>query len=155
MNVIKAAERSFELATSKREEVLNPLTAISVSESTTLPHMKNMIEQMKTGNFSSGKLNRWLGWIQGSIVSMINPVVTLEDMKQINKECDEDVPLPLVDLATIYDNYRFFYKLDNLSPKDQLSLAMSKSANSAHIAFLGFFIDQWEKSEKFYSFKPE
>lgn len=36
---------------------------------------------------SDTKKSRWLGWMQAAVVANLYPVVTLEDMKQINKSC--------------------------------------------------------------------
>ena len=48
------------------------------------PHLVYMIEQISTNkDFSAGKKNRWLGFIQGALVAL--NVCTLEEMKETNK----------------------------------------------------------------------
>lgn len=56
-------------------------------EAATLPHLRSMAERMN-GTFSYGKLCRWLGYAQGVLVA--RGILTLEECKQINKECSDD-----------------------------------------------------------------
>ncbi len=54
-------------------------------------HLREMLAKMESGinpqdsekGFSEGKLGRWLGWAQASVVAM--GLASLEDMKEINK----------------------------------------------------------------------
>jgi len=46
-------------------------------------HCFEMWGKIRAGEMSDGKLNRWLGWIQCSVVSW--GIATLEEMKDINK----------------------------------------------------------------------
>lgn len=55
--------------------------------STDYTHLCSMLEQMRDPEFSIGKLNRWLGWMQASVVaatarSMVP--IALDEMKEIN-----------------------------------------------------------------------
>jgi len=44
------------------------IESIRDPEGKTLNHLKWMINEMKTKEFSQGKFNRWLGYIQGVLV---------------------------------------------------------------------------------------
>lgn len=53
-----------------------------------LKHLHEMLDKMRDGNFSEGKMGRWLGWMQAAVVS--HGVATLEDMKDINRKWSDD-----------------------------------------------------------------
>lgn len=48
-------------------------------------HMLYMIEQIASGEVTEEKAHRWLGYIQGCVVS--HDGATLEEVKNINKLC--------------------------------------------------------------------
>jgi hypothetical protein len=73
MDVIKAMEATLEYS---RPEYL-PFTGPCSHQ-----HLLGMLAQMKEGSFSEAKLNRWLGWAQGVLVSF--GLAKLDDMKRIN-----------------------------------------------------------------------
>lgn len=78
MNMIKAAEDTLELA---RQFGMDSLS--SDNSELDYPHLAEMLEKMQTGDMSEGKLGRWLGWMQASVVAA-GVGCSLEDMKQIN-----------------------------------------------------------------------
>ena len=45
-------------------------------------HMYDMIEKIQSGEISGEKAHRWLGYIQGCVVS--NGEATLDDVKNVN-----------------------------------------------------------------------
>ncbi len=47
-------------------------------------HCCEMLEKIRWQPMNDGKLSRWLGWIQCSVVSW--GIATLEEMKDINKK---------------------------------------------------------------------
>ncbi len=51
-------------------------------------HLIHMIDVMTTQPMSIGKANRWLGWIQATLVHEFK-VASLEEMKQHNKKHSE------------------------------------------------------------------
>ncbi|MBX0311004.1 MAG: hypothetical protein JHC31_04270, partial [Sulfurihydrogenibium sp.] len=70
------------------KELLKELSIISNNaENESLPdsmkssHLKYMIDQMKDPMMEWDKFNRWLGWIQASLVA--NGVSSLEEQKEI------------------------------------------------------------------------
>lgn len=83
MNVVKAAIESMELA--------NPASMGAEGE-VGYDHCNWMTNEMilHKNDWSYGKLCRWLGWIQASIVG--SGCATLEQMKQINKANIDDGP---------------------------------------------------------------
>lgn len=71
-----------------REGKLSAFTLVAVDESLSPPHLIRMldtVERDNTGSFTEGKLGRWLGWAQASIVGL--GLGTLNDFKEINKSC--------------------------------------------------------------------
>ena len=55
-----------------------------VSGPLSLKYLIKMKEESKAANMSEYKLNRWLGWMQATVVSWGS--ITLKDMNQINKK---------------------------------------------------------------------
>lgn len=49
-------------------------------------HIEGMMSRW-SGDMSPGKKNRWLGWMQATVVAMTYPYTSLETMKRINKDC--------------------------------------------------------------------
>lgn len=80
MNMIAAAKETLDLARS-----FNFHNQESDIKDMDYPHLAKMIIKMGTEEMSEGKLGRWLGWIQASIVNGTYGQVSLEDCKQINK----------------------------------------------------------------------
>lgn len=54
-------------------------------EGLSFSHLRDMAGRATLGDFSDGKLGRWLGWMQAAVVAGTNGKVTLEDMKTINR----------------------------------------------------------------------
>lgn len=86
MNVMKAMEQTVKLAYDRGMgggPVTPNLSGYPKTESTLgYPHIAGMLIRMQEGNFSYGKLCRWLGWAQAAVVA--SGCATLEDMKVIN-----------------------------------------------------------------------
>lgn len=81
MKQIEAAKRSMILAENYSE-------CFQIApDDCGIDHLRDMLKTMETGEMSEGKLGRWLGWMQASIVFACDPYVTLEHMKSINREC--------------------------------------------------------------------
>ena len=80
MDALKAMEKTIALAYAKGMP-----TDISGNSSIDFNHIDHMLNIMKSEPMSYGKLCRWLGWAQACVVN--SGKATLEDMKQINKEC--------------------------------------------------------------------
>lgn len=47
-------------------------------------HLVSMYERASTGEFSEGKLGRWLGYMQGVLIA--NGCITLDEAKALNKK---------------------------------------------------------------------
>lgn len=62
------------------------------SRDTSIGHLRTMLsratEGVAAGTFSDAKLGRWLGWVQGVLCEA--KVITLNEAKEINKECADD-----------------------------------------------------------------
>ncbi len=78
MNQVKAAQETLRQA----KEVWPDKVPIS-DDSFSLIHLEHMVEQLSKPNMSKAKRGRWLGWMQAVVVAQT--VLTLEDMKRINK----------------------------------------------------------------------
>jgi hypothetical protein len=53
-----------------------------------ISHLFEMESRIKSEDFTVGKLNRWLGWMQAVIVVCTD--ATLDEMKEINKRWSDD-----------------------------------------------------------------
>lgn len=91
MNQILAARRTMNLIDERLASWTLDWDAIrSLPISMQRDHLNDMVNQMEAnenpqgGEFSEGKLGRWLGWLQASACAM--GVITLDDAKQINME---------------------------------------------------------------------
>lgn len=85
MNVDKAAEATYNLAvTLKSSWDYHPAPEMSFE------HLENMWSRWDI-SMSETKKCRWLGWMQGAMVAMLYPSVSLETMKDINKRFAKDV----------------------------------------------------------------
>lgn len=82
MRALEAASKTMELW---NRHSLEPKAGIVFSGELSLEHCRQMLSTMMVTPFSYGKLCRWLGWMQAACVA--NGYATLEEMKQINKEC--------------------------------------------------------------------
>ncbi len=51
-------------------------------------HLRDMRERIMDPNFSLGKANRWLGWVQGVLCGL--ELATLEEVKEINRRYTDD-----------------------------------------------------------------
>lgn len=76
----------------KKDKVLDGLDVIlkeggtrvkRSKEGNTVPHLRWMIKEMKTNEFSSAKWNRWLGYIQGVMVAF--NLTNLNDERDRNR----------------------------------------------------------------------
>jgi hypothetical protein len=67
-----------------------------------LSHLRWMVSQMHRG-MSNNKVMRWLGWIQGVLVSTSN--CTLLQMKELSRAAAND-ELPVQRRAKLIDSYR-------------------------------------------------
>ncbi len=76
--ILEAADRTIWAA---RRKVIGPA---GVSEHATIPHLEFMFLQMRKQQ-DLGKLNRWLGYIQGVAVGLYG--VPLDTVREINGEC--------------------------------------------------------------------
>ena len=84
MNMLEAARETLALA---RESNL-PNCEFDESPELNYAHLHEMVKKMETGEFSEGKMGRWLGWIQAAVVYMslsLDEPITLEQMKEINR----------------------------------------------------------------------
>lgn len=85
MNARKAIDKTMQqLKNGVWDIATHPVEVEMVDEH--LNHLDEMWDKIKNSEatFSEGKINRWLGWMQATIVICTN--ATLEEMKQINKE---------------------------------------------------------------------
>lgn len=80
MNTLQAMEDTLALA---RERDLDNVEADI--EAATYPHLLDMFNRASSGEFSEGKINRWLGWMQGCVYCMAAGEITLDELKEINK----------------------------------------------------------------------
>lgn len=80
MNMLEAARDTMKLVHSISGGRLPPDKSLSTD------HLSAMLSVMEEGEFSEGKMGRWLGWMQASAVAMHAPLITLEDMKNINRK---------------------------------------------------------------------
>lgn len=80
MNTLKAIEDTLQLA---REHGMDNCDV--QIEGCNYSHLADMYSRIvaEPQLYSEGKLNRWLGWIQGVVVA--TDFGTLEQMKEINK----------------------------------------------------------------------
>lgn len=76
MDQIAAFEDTVRLAESRRMPELP-------GNSLGLDHLREMLSEVKSGQFEPGKLGRWLGWAQCAAVAA-DIGLTLEDMRIIN-----------------------------------------------------------------------
>ena len=65
------------------DELIGDIEPIRDPEGRTLNHLKWMVTEMMTKEFSDGKLNRWVGYIQGQLVLM--KLTTLEKERERNR----------------------------------------------------------------------
>lgn len=79
MNVIAAAEETLEAARRGFEAVRNP----TLIHGTQISHFEDMVNRMRAMSPHGGKINRWLGWMQGAATA--NGWLSLEECKAINK----------------------------------------------------------------------
>lgn len=96
MNVLAAMEDTMELASKSWQDRAN-LDNVGEFE-----HLKEMRDKMRIGRMSYGKLNRWLGWMQSTIVSW-NCGVHLSHMIEINKRHASDEKMVVVCLNDFPD----------------------------------------------------
>jgi len=75
--------RTTEAAICMYDPVLKSELPIN-GEDCSKAHLIYMIKEMGKGEMSEGKVNRWLGYIQGVMVATGN--MTLEEVKTHNKE---------------------------------------------------------------------
>ena len=88
MNVLAAMEDTMKLADTQIQSFTLNCQDCSVSRQIDYDHLCEMRIKMRTTEMSYGKQNRWLGWIQATIVTWGKS--TLEDMKEINKRHTDD-----------------------------------------------------------------
>ena len=87
MDMVAAARDTLALA---REHDLDDIS--SDTEELDYPHLVQMLHEMesKPEKFSPAKMGRWLGWMQAAVVAQSCGAISLEDMKQINKNNAND-----------------------------------------------------------------
>ena len=78
MNQLAAMKETLECA-----GAMGLLNTSSDNPELDWPHLCDMFERARIGNYSEAKLGRHLGWIQCAVVAA-GIGLTLEDMKQIN-----------------------------------------------------------------------
>ena len=83
MDMLEAARKTLALA---EERGLSRCSEMRCPE-TGFAHLTEMLRTMEAGEFSEGKMGRWLGWMQACVVAASNGTLTLEDMKQVNRSC--------------------------------------------------------------------
>lgn len=67
------------------EQIPRSVSLEKVDVSASSEHLLWMIAQVINGKVKGYKAHRWLGYMQGVVVTL--GVGTLEDMKQLNKSC--------------------------------------------------------------------
>ena len=82
MNMIAAAEQT------QRETWL--YLADNETPGFEIAHLQSMLDRMKQGDMSEGKLGCWLGWFQAACVINSDGDFTLNDCKRINMENREE-----------------------------------------------------------------
>lgn len=92
MNVMNAMEDTMLVAKAhihRHAQQTVPATVLMEYE-----HLIHMRDKMRSTPMSYGKMNRWLGWMQATVVSWGHS--TLEDMKDINSRHAGDEPRMVV-----------------------------------------------------------
>ncbi len=89
MNTLQAMRETVKLASANKMSLSS-----DHGEGLGFTHMLDMLRRAEKGHidgtpFSTGKLNRWLGWMQCAMV-VACPHVDLEQMKEINYRNRED-----------------------------------------------------------------
>jgi len=86
MDMIKAAEATLKLAKEHDMHLCE-----SDRPELDYDHLEEMLRQMSANQYvwSEGKLGRWLGWLQASVVSHVDGA-SLDVMKEINTACRGD-----------------------------------------------------------------
>lgn len=77
MNVLGAAKVTMEVWRDRGGHLSSEAGSLSYH------HCVGMLNQMAKGEFSYGKMCRWLGWMQAACVA--SGAATLETMKDINR----------------------------------------------------------------------
>lgn len=58
------------------------------TKGTTVKHLEDMLERaMNDDDMDDAKMGRWLGWMQAVLVMNSPKMFTLDDMKEINRQC--------------------------------------------------------------------
>ena len=83
MNVLGATYETLGLARERGMDKSQTPIIQTLVESVSYKHLLDMFTRMTHEEFSEGKLNRWLGWIQCAVV--VQGFATLDEMKEINK----------------------------------------------------------------------
>lgn len=95
MNVMQAMRETVALMEERFETLASDYDPddeqrfMLLDESLKPPHVRDMLRAMESrknpqgGEFSDGKMNRWLAWAQAAVVAQ--GLASLEDMKVINK----------------------------------------------------------------------
>lgn len=84
MNVDRAMLKTFELAI-----INSKFWKESPCPQMSFGHIHSMVDRWSP-DMSEDKKNRWLGWMQATVVAMTYPHSSLDDMKEINRECSND-----------------------------------------------------------------
>lgn len=71
------------LADPRSRQWVNRSARTRNADPVSMEHVVDMYDRIRTGDFSQGKLNRWLGWMQA--VCVMHGVLTLDECKEINK----------------------------------------------------------------------
>ena len=86
VDVLKAMRLSMELARNRGLD-----HKLSGTPETDYMHLQGMFKRAQEIS-NRDKLNRWLGWMQASIVASSQGTITLDDMKQINRDSKVERP---------------------------------------------------------------